>query len=281
MAGGGTGRGYHQYRNLSIWVLLVLLVWLMAPAAGGITREEMLSPQIQTDTSEEQALPENEPEKDPAEETVSQPEELPAAEPDPVEPTAAEPVGNDYFADAVFIGDSRTEGFHLYSGLQQGEYLYAVGATVESVFSKPTQECPGGKQTIMEALGEMDYAKAYIMLGVNELGWSGTEIFRNQYAKLIQQVREDSPDAQIVLESILPVSAKQEEKHSYVNNQRIAEYNQVIQSLSEEEQCTYLDLTTLVSDQQGCLREDLTEDGVHLNVAGCRLWLEFLKEHPV
>ena len=276
MAGGGTGRGYHQYRNLSIWVLLVLLVWLMAPAAGGITREETLSPQTQTDTSEEPALPENEPEKDPAEETVSQPEELPAAE-----PIAAEPVGDDYFADAAFIGDSRTEGFHLYSGLQQGEYLYAVGATVESVFSKPTQECPGGKQTIMEALGEMDYAKAYIMLGVNELGWSGTEIFRNQYAKLIQQVREDRPDAQIVLESILPVSAKQEEKHSYVNNQRIAEYNQVIQSLSEEEQCTYLDLTTLVSDQQGCLREDLTEDGVHLNVAGCRLWLEFLKEHPV
>ena len=46
----------------------------------------------------------------------------------PVVPES-EPVTDDsYFSDAVFLGDSRTEGFHLYSGLEEGRCLYSVGA---------------------------------------------------------------------------------------------------------------------------------------------------------
>ena len=40
------------------------------------------------------------------------------------------PVADTYFDDVVFLGDSRTEGFSLYSGLGTGSYYYAVGATV-------------------------------------------------------------------------------------------------------------------------------------------------------
>ena len=42
------------------------------------------------------------------------------------------------FADAAFLGDSRTEGLYLYGGSEEGTYLYAVGTTVESVFTKAT-----------------------------------------------------------------------------------------------------------------------------------------------
>ena len=186
-----------------------------------------------------------------------------------------------YFADAVFLGDSRTEGFHLYSGLEEGQYLYAVGATVESVFTKETQETENGKVPILDALAELECGKVYIMLGVNELGWPRSEVFQEQYGKVIDRVREDHPETEVVIQSLLPVSAKQEAKGSYVNNGRIAVYNGMLEELSAEKDCPYLNVAEAVTGEDGCLRPELTTDGVHLNTRGCQAWLEYLKDHPL
>lgn len=194
--------------------------------------------------------------------------------------TESEPVEDTYFDDVIFLGDSRTEGFHLYSGLKTGSYLYATGATVESIFSKSVST-PVGKMPMMDALARMDCGKIYVMLGINELGWNGTDIFRNQAAKMIEQMQADHPDATIVIQSILPVSAKQDAKGSYVNNKRIDAYNQVLQELAEEYGVVYLDVAEAVSDANGYLRADWNFDGVHLNKAGCQAWLDYLRTHPV
>lgn len=209
------------------------------------------------------------------------PQEPPAADPPETEKLPEGPVDESYFEDAVFLGDSRTEGFHLYSGLETGQYLCAVGATVESVFTKATEETGGGMVPMLDALDDMEFSKVYIMLGVNELGWPKTEQFHDQYGKLIDRVRESHPDARIVLQSLLPVSARQEAKGSYVNNQRIAEYNEIILQLAEEKDCTYLDVAEAVTGEDGCLPADQTTDGIHLNTAGCKIWLAYLQEHPV
>ena len=203
---------------------------------------------------------------------------------DPPEPFAPVPEGgpveDTYFEDTAFLGDSRTEGFHLYSGLKTGAYYCSVGATVESVFSKAV-ETPAGKMPLLDAMAKEDFGKIYVMLGVNELGWSKTETFRDQYAKVIDRLRSDHPDAEIILQSILPVSAKQEKKKTYVNNGRIAAYNEVIFQLAEEKDCAFVDAAEAVTDENGCLRAAWNSDGVHLNVKGCRAWLEYLRTHPV
>lgn len=189
-------------------------------------------------------------------------------------------VEDTYFETAAFLGDSRTEGFRLYSGLDFGSYYYAVGATVESVFTKPV-ETAAGEMPLLDAMAEGMFDKIYVMLGVNELGWKGTELFCSQYAALIDRLRQDHPDAEIVLQSILPVGLRQEEKGTYVNNRRIEEYNEVIRLLAAEKACWYLELGPTVSDETGFLREDWSYDGVHLNGRGCRAWLEELRIHPV
>lgn len=205
--------------------------------------------------------------------------DIPAEDPSPVV-EESEPVEDTYFDDVLFLGDSRTEGFHLYSGLKTGSYLYATGATVESVFTKSVNT-PKGKMPMLDALAQMDCGKIYVMLGVNELGWNGTDIFRNQTAKMIERIRTDHPDATLVIQSILPVSAKQDAKHSYVNNQRISAYNQVLQELAEQYELPYLNVAEAVSDENGYLRADWNFDGVHLNKAGCQAWLNYLRTHPV
>ena len=190
------------------------------------------------------------------------------------------PVEDTYFENTAFLGDSRTQGFQLYSGLKTGTYYTAVGATVESVFTKKV-DTKAGKMPLLDAMAKQEFDKIYVMLGVNELGWNGTEIYHNQYAKLIDRLREEHPDSLVVLQTLIPVSAKQEAKKSYVNNTRIAAYNEVLRQLAEEKQCPYVDVAAAMTDEQGCLRSDWTSDGVHLNTKGCKAWLEYLRTHPV
>lgn len=209
-------------------------------------------------------------------EGAGEPESLPCPLPE------TEAVEDTYFDGAVFLGDSRTEGLFLYSGLKTGHFYTAVGATVESVFSKKNFETESGEKVpLLDAVAEQDCDKIYIMLGINELGWSKVKTFHDQYAKLIDRVREDHPEAKIVLQSIPPVSAKQEAKKTYVNNDRISDYNEVIRTLAEEKECYFLDVAACLSDGNGLLPKDLNFDGIHLNSAGCKVWLNYLRTHSL
>ena len=77
-----------------------------------------------------------------------------------------------YFDDAVFIGDSRTEGLMLYGGMPEGTTFYASkGLNVNTAGTTKIQD--GGESiTIMEGLRRHAFKKVYVMLGVNELGWT-------------------------------------------------------------------------------------------------------------
>ena len=195
----------------------------------------------------------------------------------------SEAVGDDYFADAVFLGDSRTDGLRLYSGLSEGTFLCLTGATVESVFTKAAWKQPDGTQVpLLDALADVENCgKIYLMLGINELGWAGTDIFRNQSTKLLERLREDHPDAEIYIQAILPVSAAQEAKKSYVNNSRIAAYNEVWRELAYELGVSYLEVGEVLTEEDGCLPKNLTYDGVHLTPKGCKIWLEYLRTHTL
>ena len=209
-------------------------------------------------------------------EGAGEPESLPCPLPE------TEAVEDIYFDGAVFLGDSRTEGLFLYSGLKTGHFYTAVGATVESVFSKKNFETESGEKVpLLDAVAEQDCDKIYIMLGINELGWSKVKTFHDQYAKLIDRVREDHPEAKIVLQSIPPVSAKQEAKKTYVNNDRISDYNEVIRTLAEEKECYFLDVAACLTGGDGLLPKEWNFDGIHLNPKGCKVWLEYLRTHSL
>ena len=283
-----SGRGIRSVRRLAVLAAAALLLFSGLPDGAAVysPAQSPAEPPARTAARTERIvhvrakMPEADP-KEYAAEALSEPPETENA---PAAWNAAIPAGGPvedaFFETAAFLGDSRTEGFRLYSGLDFGSYYYAVGATVESVFTK-TVETAVGEMPLLDAMTEGTFDTIYVMLGVNELGWKGTELFYNQYAAVIDRLRQDHPSSEIVLQSILPVSLRQEEKGSYVNNRRIAEYNEVIQTLAAEKACRYLDLGPAVSDETGALRADWTYDGVHLNGKGCRAWLEELRTHPV
>ena len=97
----------------------------------------------------------------------------------------------------------------------------------------------------------------------------------------MQKLLADAPESELVIQSLLPVTASQDEKGSYVNNQRILAYNQVWMELSQQYGCPYLNVAEALTDENGCLPEELSFDGVHLNRAGCGRWLNYLRTHSV
>lgn len=185
-----------------------------------------------------------------------------------------------YFDDAVFIGDSRMEGFKLYSGLDNAMYLTSVGATVDTVANKATERLSSGaKVPIMDALAQKSFSKVYLMLGMNELGWVYPDLYIKHYGALIDRIREIQPDAVIYIESIMPVTKTKDDEGGYINNERINQYNQLLMQLAEDKEVWYLDVSQAVEDESGRLPEAISFDGVHLKPEGCKTWLTYLTTH--
>ena len=120
-----------------------------------------------------------------------------------------------YFDDALFIGDSHTDGFKDYAGLNNADYLCHNGLTVWSAVEKA--EFPG-KQTLAQALSGKHYDKIYLMLGINELGTGTAESWAAQYKVLLDEVRELQPDAIIFLQAIFHTTQEKSDATFFKNS---------------------------------------------------------------
>lgn len=186
-----------------------------------------------------------------------------------------------YFDDAVFIGDSRTEGFLLNMNLSQAIAYTHKGLMVNTVFTQEVIDINGTKLSIMDALKETEFSKVYIMLGINELGWTYSSKFIDKYSEVIDEIKEINPDAVIYIQSILPVSEEVSATHAYVKNDKIKEYNALIFQMAAEKEVFFLDTAAAVMDENGCLPADAATDGIHLKKKYCELWLQYLVTHTV
>jgi len=201
------------------------------------------------------------------------------SESNPAESKPNEPVDSSYYKDACFIGDSRSEGFMMYAGPAEASYYVYKGLTVSGFFSTEFVKDGDRKITAAEALKNKQFGKVYIMLGINELGWSYSSVFYEKYCDIIDYIREVQPDAKIFVQSIFPVSAKKSAKDAYVNNTRIQEYNHLIKKMCVEKSVVYLDVGQALQDENGNLPEEAAFDGVHLNKPYCEKWRVFLDTH--
>ncbi len=200
------------------------------------------------------------------------------------QPVAAAHVAVDahYFQDAVFIGDSRTAGFQLFSGPQEATYYTANGLKVDTFFTREIVETDQGKKvTIIDALQQKPFQKVYIMLGINELGWVYSNLFLEKYSEVIAGIKTSVPEAKIYVQSLLPVSRKRSLHDKIYNNDNINKYNELIRQMAAENNIYYLDVAECVADAEGNLAGDASTDGIHLQKTYCDRWLEYLRWHYV
>lgn len=193
-------------------------------------------------------------------------------------------VEDDYFADAVFIGDSRTVGMFEYGGLENISTFYAsTGLTVYKLFDSPIVTVPGEKEklTIEEALSQRQFAKIYLMIGINEMGTGNVSSFMQKYKEVLNHLQELQPDAIIYLQAIMKVTTERSEKGDYITNAGIEERNLEIEKLADNSSVFYLDVNPLICDETGGMETTYTFDGVHLKAQFIPIWKDFLKQHAV
>lgn len=189
-------------------------------------------------------------------------------------------VEDSYFEDALFIGDSRTEGFMMYSSLANINAYCSKGLSVSRIYTDAIVPMEDGRTvTVMEALQEQKYKKIYIMFGVNELGWPYDELFEEQYSKVVQDVKSLQPDALIYVQNIIPISAARSATDPVYNNSNVARFNGMIESVCEQQNVIYLDVASALADDSGALPEGASVDGIHCNGEYCDKWLEYLKNN--
>lgn len=220
---------------------------------------------------------------------VPAPTPTPTPTPPPYDYTAPVPeteaVENDWFTDAVFIGDSRTDGLRLYSGIRDVDFLCYKGLTVFEVMNdKPVVESDDQKIGVLQALEQKEYAKIYLMLGVNELGYNYDQGFADTYGAVVDRLRELQPDADIYLQSLIPVNEEicaETGQPDYITNAQIAVYNGIIEEIAAEKEVYYVNVKEAMVDENGVLPADASSDGIHFHKDGYKIWYEYLKTHTV
>ena len=117
-----------------------------------------------------------------------------------------------------------------------------------------------------------------VMVGINDLirGLEDQEILTN-YRQIISYLRRKHPQAEIVIQSILPHGAggttwEGKEKLLAIPNSRIRKLNQELNNIATKKGARYLNLHPLFTDQQGNLRSNFTTDGLHLSPPGYLVW---------
>ena len=186
-----------------------------------------------------------------------------------------------WFDDAIFIGDSRTEGLFLYSGIAEVTKAtpYAIrGFTTFDILGNEKFKIGSKYVTAIEKIKDNpDFSKAYINLGVNELTPDGSGEFIKRYNEIVCAILEASPSARIIIQSIIPLTSYQSSQSSYINNENTKEFNTALEKYAEEKGFLFLDTGGLLSDTSGALAECYAlSDGIHLTVDACKKWFEFL-----
>lgn len=193
-------------------------------------------------------------------------------------------VEDDYFGDALFLGDSRVVGMYEYGGLGDIATFYAsTGMTIYKLFNAAIVELPGQdeKITVEEALQQQSFGKIYIMLGINEMGTGTVERFAETYKAAVEHLQELQPDAIIYIQAILKVTTARSAKGDYINNEGIEARNEAISQLADGKKIFYVDPNLAVCDEDGGMVKDYTSDGVHLKARYISLWKEYLKDNAV
>lgn len=220
--------------------------------------------------------------------TAAVQEPTPSPEPT-VLPEIASGYYDSYFDDAVFVGDSVTQGLQYYVMYRQGQGENTLGnakflaaasynlATAGKPFneSKINVTYQGTAMSIEDAVSAMGARHMFIMLGLND--WAGSAVDANikLYRAMLERVLAAVPDLKITVQSCTPVTPEGEKPK--LTSASMDKFNEALKALCQEMGIEYLDVATPLKNAEGKLNPAYSSDNyVHLNNDGLRIWVDTL-----
>lgn len=170
----------------------------------------------------------------------------------------------------VFFGDSITEICPLndiYS-----DYVEQTGSPVvnRGISSETTASM---LSRVDESVIALQPRNLVMLMGINDLnqGVAKEEIAGN-IRSIIERVKEQSPQTNIVLQAVYPTDIERESfyepLHIFADSSAVNALNELLVQVAEEQGVRYVDVTPILADADGFMRDDYTYDGVHPSASG-------------
>ena len=180
--------------------------------------------------------------------------------------------GNFSKGQIVFIGDSITDLYHLddyYQDLPLRTYNRGIGGDVTGMLLK----------RIKVSLYDLEPTKVVLMIGINDInGGVSTNTILENYNNILNGIKTTLPSAKVYTMSILPIN---KDVASYIDikksTNRILEVNQEIKEMANNYSYQYMDLHSLVKDDNNHLKKEYSLDGIHLSEQGFVTWTNLIK----
>lgn len=160
----------------------------------------------------------------------------------------------------VFVGDSLTEGGRWQEWFPELEAvnLGVGGDTTEGLIERLDDVAAEQPDTVVLLIGTNDVANRRAV----------EHVVRNIETILVT-LRNELPDARILLQSVLPRGREYAEF--------VKEINRHVWQFAATVRAHYLDLWPVMAEPDGELNPAYTEDRLHLNDAGYEAWLSELR----
>ena len=179
----------------------------------------------------------------------------------------------------LFIGDSHTEGLYTRGYLKKGmDALFGRGTAAPNWYVK-------GRKYLdyLNRLADYQPEKIVYLYGVNGIQ---TESNIDYSKQLLKKLLEEYPDAVIYVQRVFPVGDNyagvddyQYELFNKNGRLNIADFNEEMKKFCKSDsRLLWTDTTSGLIDKNGNLERGLTDDGLHLNDAGYKIWWNNVKE---
>jgi len=179
--------------------------------------------------------------------------------------------GISYFADALFVGDSRMLGICNFGTITNADFFCTGGLGAMNLVEGITVD----GETFQQRLNRRSYGKVYVMVGMNDVIY-GVDVFKENVTKVFQMIQEAQPNALIFMMANLHVSEKVSIEKPGLSNERLNAANEYMESLTDGRKSFYIDVNPLFDDANHCLPAEKSGDGIHISGDDYAIWSDWL-----
>ena len=177
----------------------------------------------------------------------------------------------------VFVGDSLTDGYKLdkhYADLDLAVYNRGIGG-----------------DTTFGVLGRMNVSiydikpsKVVLLIGANDVnGGVEPNTIIDNLVKIVSEIKENLPETEIYFVSMIPQNNDIKMYGDFsaeIHVEKIMKINAEMEEvLRGKENVTYIDLFSLLKDENNLLIKEYSTDGLHLTEEGYEIWTNALKDY--
>lgn len=192
-----------------------------------------------------------------------------------------------FFEHSVFIGDSVMMGFRNFvMGQPQGflgspEFLVSGSFSVRMALNTISKDTihpiyQGEQHYIWDSISMMEAEKAFLFFGLNDIGMEGVDGTCENYAAVIEKIKEINPDTEVYVISTTNMLTGSEK--GSLNNENIRLLNEKMKAYCAASDTGYIDIASFLVGEDGGLRPELCSDEyVHQTYAAYEIWTKVLR----